>query len=838
MATELGKAYVQIIPSAKGISGSISKVLDGEVTSAGQSAGLGLGSSLVSALTGAIAAAGIGKLISSSLMAGADLQQSFGGIETLYGDAANAAKDYAREAYKAGISSNTYAEQAVSMGAALKQSLGGDSVAAAKAANMAILDMADNAAKMGTPIESLQMAYQGFAKQNYTMLDNLKIGYGGTKSEMERLLADAEKLTGVKYDISNLSDVYHAIHAVQEELNLTGVAADEAKNTFHGSFAAMKAAWSNTMAGLALGEDIKPALQGLAQTASDFLFRNFIPMVGNILKGLPVLVGTLLKDGLAQIVTQAFGSEVSGRLMTEFTKIQEVVISFYDMIFGSQSKKDNVDLLTSLGITEGFAQAIVDTGETVRLFFENIGSQLQPLASGFQTAFGQLPTFFQGIAESVLPVFDAIVAGLGRLDFSGFDSLLTSILPALQAGFSQFMSIVGPAIEKVVSSFVNLWNAAQPLVAVLSEALMPAFQVAGSFLGGVFSGVLTGLSGLFDMLKIAIDILTPVVAWLVEGFKAAQPVLSWLGEKIGFLIGLFANFGSAGEGLRGMMQSAWSNIQSAIQSASSIIGSVIDWVKLAFSGAGSSAEVLKNIVSLAWMAMKDGISAASNIIQNIISAVKSAFSSFGNLVSSIGSGVSGVIGGITNTIRGLASIDISGAGAAIMHGFLNGLKSAWGAVTSFVGGIADWIRRNKGPISYDKKLLIPAGKAIMGGFNSSLMANFEEVKDTVRGMAPSLAGAIGTAELDMGLTTSGAALSGQDLVMSHQLAAESSTAQLVNRLEAGLGRLETLLGALVDKDTAVYLDGDTLVGGTGDRQKAYQDKQNRIYNRMRGIEAW
>ena len=164
--TELGKAWVQIVPSADGISGSIRNVLNPEAESAGKSTGL----KLAGVMKKVIGAAGVGIAIKKSLEAGGALQQSFGGLETLYGDAADAAKNYAKEAYKAGISANSYAEQAVSFGASLKQAFGGDSTKAMEAANTAILDMADNAAKMGTPIENIQNAYQGFAKQNYTML--------------------------------------------------------------------------------------------------------------------------------------------------------------------------------------------------------------------------------------------------------------------------------------------------------------------------------------------------------------------------------------------------------------------------------------------------------------------------------------------------------------------------------------------------------------------------------------------------------------------------------------------------------------------------------------------
>jgi hypothetical protein len=167
---ELGKAYVQIIPSAKGISGSISSLLGGEASRAGESAGESLGLGIVGKLKGVLAAAGVGTLLKETLDAGGDLQQSFGGLDTLYGEAAEGAKKYAAEAAKAGISANTYAEQAVSFGASLKQAFGGDTTAAMESANQAIIDMADNSAKMGTDIGMIQSAYEGFAKQNYTML--------------------------------------------------------------------------------------------------------------------------------------------------------------------------------------------------------------------------------------------------------------------------------------------------------------------------------------------------------------------------------------------------------------------------------------------------------------------------------------------------------------------------------------------------------------------------------------------------------------------------------------------------------------------------------------------
>lgn len=294
---DLGQAYVQIVPSAKGIKGHIEKELSGaDIGAAGESAGNGLGGKLLSGLKTAFAAAAVGKVIKDAFEAGGALQQSFGGLDTLYGDAAAGAKEYAFQAAQAGISANDYAEQAVSFGAALKAAYGGDTTAAMEAANTAIMDMADNSAKMGTDLASIQNAYQGFAKGNYTMLDNLKLGYGGTKTEMERLLADAEKLTGIHYDISNLGDVYSAIHAVQQELGLTGVAAGEAQTTLTGSFGAMKAAWENTLAALTTGEGLEAALSNLTTSVGAFL-NNVLSMLGELAPQIPEFM-----MGLAQVI--------------------------------------------------------------------------------------------------------------------------------------------------------------------------------------------------------------------------------------------------------------------------------------------------------------------------------------------------------------------------------------------------------------------------------------------------------------------------------------------------------------------------------------------------------
>lgn len=286
MSDTLGQAYVQIIPSSKGISGSISNVLNGEAEDAGRKGG----NKYIGALKKVMAGAAVGKWIGDALSAGGDLEQSLGGIETLYKDSADKMKEYASQAYMtAGVDANTYMEQVTSYSAGLITAMDRDVSAAADVANMAMLDMADNANKLGTPLESIQNAYQGFSKQNYTMLDNLKLGYGGTKSEMERLLRDAEKFSGVKYDINNLDDVYNAIHVIQEEMDITGTTAKEAASTIKGSVGMWKASYKDLIANLALGEDIYPQLEALVESSIAVL-KNVIPAIWHVFSGIPMML--------------------------------------------------------------------------------------------------------------------------------------------------------------------------------------------------------------------------------------------------------------------------------------------------------------------------------------------------------------------------------------------------------------------------------------------------------------------------------------------------------------------------------------------------------------------
>lgn len=362
MATEIAKAYVQIIPTTKGIGNQLQQELGGAGDSAGKGFSSGFGSALKKglALVGTAAIAKKAADFTKEIVGGyADYEQLTGGVETLFGESSDLVMSYAQNAFKtAGLSANDYMETVTGFSASLLQSLGGDTEAAAKVGDMAITDMADNANKMGSSIESIQNAYQGFAKQNYTMLDNLKLGYGGTKEEMQRLLMDAEAFSGVHYDISSLNDVYEAIHVVQGELGISGRTAEEAaaiiertgrsesevferlgttaleaSETISGSAASMKAAWQNLLVGMAdenanfeelvgnfvdslaafaenLGPRIEVAMNGIGELLTVFADTILPKMIEFLLDHLPELLETgvtlLLKiiEGILSAIPQ------------------------------------------------------------------------------------------------------------------------------------------------------------------------------------------------------------------------------------------------------------------------------------------------------------------------------------------------------------------------------------------------------------------------------------------------------------------------------------------------------------------------------------------------------
>lgn len=482
---ELAKAYVQIVPSAEGIQGKITEALGGEPAAAGDAAGQSLGAQLVGTLKKVIAAAGIGKIISESINLGGALQQSLGGVETLFKDSADTVKAYAAQAYKTvGLSVNDYMEQTTSFAASLLSSVSQDTQAAADLANMAMVDMADNANKMGTSMQDIQNAYQGFAKQNYTMLDNLKLGYGGTQAEMQRLLKDAEKISGVHYDLGNLADMYSAIHVIQKEMDITGTTAKEASTTLTGSFAAMKAAAENVLADWSTGADLTAPLQGLVETAQTFLVDNLLPMIGNVLAGIPEIVyslvpellqtGTELLSSLAQGFTEGipeFFSTALPQLLAFTDQLRDNAASFVDA---------GLNLITQLlnGLIAGLPDLIAYVPDIIinicgiindnmpKILGEGVAIIVQLVAGLVQTVPSLLANW-KKILEAVLSVISAINwLNIGKTILTGVangvKSMGSSLLNAFKGGFSSALnwikSLPSQAVQwgkNLIQSFIN-----------------------------------------------------------------------------------------------------------------------------------------------------------------------------------------------------------------------------------------------------------------------------------------------------------------------------------------------------------------------------------------------
>ena len=786
MATEIAQAYVQLIPSARGITGKIQSILNPEASAAGQSAGQSLGSSLVGVMTKVIAAAGIGKALSAAISEGAALQQSLGGIETLFKGSADKVKGYANEAYKTtGLSANAYMENVTGFSASLLQSLGGDTNKAAETANMAMIDMSDNANKMGTSMESIQMAYQGFAKQNYTMLDNLKLGYGGTKQEMQRLLADAEKLTGVKYDINNLSDVYNAIHAIQENLDITGTTAKEAASTFSGSFESMKAAAQNVLGKLALGENILPSLNALLETTSTFLFNNFLPMVGNIFSGL----GLVLTEGISQIASQLFGDAFGSAVYEQLSRVTGIFETFFDMIFGSLSKQDNIDILTMLGFSEGAANQIVNIADNIRVTFENIGlvagnvaniiidfiGDLLGIKDGEQginllgTAFESVTNFIRKASENFSKFTKWLKDSPIALDL--LKSAVVGITSAW-AGYKAVMTVI-KGIEVIRNATLSITNGLMLAQFVRTGALTTAeaanaaatMGASGAF--GIFNAVLA--ANPIGLIVTAVAALTAALVWFFTQTETGQKIWSsfvdWIKQAwqgiADFFVGLWSGISEGAstlwdgvvttwnayvESLKAMWNAVvtffsdlWESIKEAASTAWTLITTAVMMVVQPFidgfmniwnnisDGLTQVWEGIKMIFEGAWEFIKSIFLGAILII---IDLVTGNFDQLGVDLSLIWEGIKNGISliweGIKTYFSGVVDV-IVGYATGVFENFSNVLSTIWEFIKTAASMAWEWI---KSTVSNLITGLIQGAQNLWNNFVSFLSSLWENIKST------------------------------------------------------------------------------------------------------------
>ena len=622
MPSNVATAYVQIIPSAQGIGGGIAQALGGDA--AATSAGESVGGKLVNTIKGVIAAAGIGAALGKALTEGAALEQSLGGIETLFGAGGQTIEQYAASVGKsvadvtekynslmrsqetmianadnawktAGVSANDYMQQVTSFSATLLQGLGGDTEAAAKYADQAIVQMADNANKMGTDMSSIQMAYQGFAKDNYDMLDNLKLGYGGTQSEMARLINDSGVLgDSIEVTAETVKDVpfnkiIEAIGVIQDDLGITGTTAEEAATTLSGSFASMQAAASNVLANLTLGRDLGPALDGLAQAVTTFLAGNLLPAVWNILSALPgalvtfiTALGPQLMTGLQSLVTQissGITTTLPQLMQTGAAMVQNIVQGITTSL--PQMLQSGVQIVTTAiqGFSEQYPTILQSATQTFTAIVEGISQILPQVAQAALDVVGSflsmvvenLPRILNAGAEMLASIVEGIGNSLPQIVSSAVEMLAQFLQTIVQnlpdiiaAGFDLLVSL----IEGIGNAIPNLITAAGDIVSTIWDTItnIDWMQLGKDIINGLINGIGAMGSALWDA---ATNIASSALDAIKSFFGIASPsklMQFEIGPYIpqGLALGIERNAGYVTDAMDDLGQQSTGRLRSAI----------------------------------------------------------------------------------------------------------------------------------------------------------------------------------------------------------------------------------------------------------------------------------
>ena len=635
-------------------------------TSGLQSA-MGSAISAVGKFSAAAVAAGataVAALTKSAVESYADYEQLVGGVETLFKDSAGIVQEYAANAFQtAGLSANDYMETVTGFSASLLQSVGGDTEEAARIADQAITDMADNANKMGSSMESIQNAYQGFAKQNYTMLDNLKLGYGGTKQEMERLLADAEKLSGVHYDISNLNDVYEAIHVVQGELGITGTTAEEASTTIQGSAAAMKAAWQNMLTGIAdENADFDGLINNLVKSIETFA-QNIIPRVEQALKGIGKLV-----SGLAPIIVQELPNLIS-EILPSFI---EAVMSIVDSIIGiipellpvvlEAITEIGMEVINSLSeILPDILQAVIDgVIQVANAISENLPQIVAALTQGLlqlvQVIIDNMPQFLQAalqlfisIQQAIFEAMPIIIAALPQL-ITGIVDFIVGAIPQLIQAYIQLLSSLVDALPEIIAAIVAaLPQIIDGIITALLEGLPLIIQCGVQLfialiqnIGEIISGIAKALPDLIagiveailehlpEIIECGVQLFIALIANLptiiVELVKAVPQIIQALLEAFGEGV---SKFGEMGVNLvKGLWNGFKSKLDEFFTNAKQWFSNGIAKIKNSL-GIHSPSTVFADIGKYLILGLDEGItdniSSASKAMEQMSNAVEAAF---------------------------------------------------------------------------------------------------------------------------------------------------------------------------------------------------------------------
>lgn len=546
------------------------------------------------AVAGMVAAAttAVATLAGLSVKQYAEYEQLTGGVETLFKNSSDKVMEYANNAYKAaGMSANEYMNTITGFAASLLQGLGGDTEKAAKIGNMAVEDMADNANKMGTSIELIQNAYQGFAKQNYTMLDNLKLGFGGTKEEMQRLLQEASKISGIKYDISNFSDIIEAIHVIQNEMGITGTTAKEAASTIEGSLSMTKSAWTNL-------------LTGMADDNADF-----DKLVDNLVNS----VGTLGENLLPriEIAINGIGKLIDKLLPSIINKIPELISSILPGM-----------VQAGINVTSSLVNGIV---QSLPMLLE-IGLQaLTTLGKGIAK---NLSTLIPTIVNLMVSMCDMIIENLPLIVDVAIDIIL-----ALVQGLVSALPTLIAEVPRIINSFANaIYNA-------LPQILMAGVQIIGMLIKGLIESIPTLVANIPQIIMAIVNVFT-----LMNWASIGKNLITGIGNGIKSMV---SNIGTVA---KFTAESVINGIKGIFASGGSIGRNLISWVTNGISSSvGNLVQAAKNVAISAIQGLKNILSwdSAASIGKNLIQGLWNGISNMGGwIMDKIGGFASNIIGGI------------------------------------------------------------------------------------------------------------------------------------------------------------------------------------------------
>lgn len=614
------------------------------------------------------AAVAVGKAAVSSY---ADYEQLAGGVDTLFGESSNKVQQYADNAYKtAGMSANQYLETVTGFSASLLQSLGGDTAVAAEKADMAITDMSDNANKMGSDMESIKNAYAGFAKGQFTLLDNLKLGYGGTKTEMQRLLDDATKLSGVKYDISSYADIVDAIHVVQTEMGITGTTAKEASSTISGSIDSMKGAYQNLLTGLADGDaDLDALIDDLANsvlTVIDNIVPRILETVPRIVEAVPQLA-TSLSTVANELVTQAgtLMQTLLPPLLDAFFTLIQTAISTLPTLFPQLL---NAAMTLFTGILSGLQQTIPLLLAILPEMISNVTATLTAnLPQIIESGIDILVSLVNGITEALPSLIQAVI--------DLFPVIVTNItqqLPKIvESGLNLLVSLVNGIVQAIPQLIAMLPTIISTIVSTLTSMLPQIIQTGITLLNSLISGIINAIPQLVAALP---QVLNAIITTITQNLpKIIQSGIELIGALISGLIQAIPSLIAA---VPQIISAIWDTITNTdwLSLGKNIIDGVIQGVK---NAASSLIGVFKDLASSALDAVKKffGIASPSKVMRDQVGKMIPAGMAIGveegmddeedRIVDAMRKGVPTTIDSYINTKAG----SVAAAGYAQTGGF-------------------------------------------------------------------------------------------------------------------------------------------------------------------------